>query len=165
MERSDIPRFGCDAMLGGVARWLRAAGYESWWEPDIEDRELVRRCQGEGLFLLSCDHRIFYYRLLRDGIVPGLYISHPLPLAEQFSYVMRELRLPLREPRCMRCGGELVERPKDEVRERIPPRTLAWLDRYWECRGCGQLFWHGTHWNRIEQRLRQIAESPREIER
>lgn len=144
-------------MLGGVARWLRAAGYECWWQPDIEDRDLVRRCLEEGWFLLSCDHRIFHYRVLRDGILPGLYIPHPLPLAEQFAYVMTRLKLSLRAPRCMRCGGELVERPKEEVKQRIPPRTLLWLDRYWECTCCRQLFWHGTHWQRIEDRLRQAA--------
>src|SRR5262249_44560677 len=30
-------RFYCDAGLGGLARWLRAAGYDAFWEPDISD--------------------------------------------------------------------------------------------------------------------------------
>src|SRR5687768_2358601 len=29
--------FWCDAGLGGVARWLRAAGYEAFWEYGIDD--------------------------------------------------------------------------------------------------------------------------------
>src|SRR5206468_2540549 len=32
-------RFWCDAGLGGLARWLRAAGYEAAWQAGIADDE------------------------------------------------------------------------------------------------------------------------------
>src|SRR5215470_14075309 len=32
--------FLCDAGLGGLARWLRATGYEARWRADIDDDEL-----------------------------------------------------------------------------------------------------------------------------
>src|ERR1039458_7984088 len=35
--------FLCDAGLGGLARWLRAAGYEATWQPDIADDEVLPR--------------------------------------------------------------------------------------------------------------------------
>jgi hypothetical protein len=38
-------RFLCDAGLGGLARWLRAAGYEVEWEPGIADDNLLRRAR------------------------------------------------------------------------------------------------------------------------
>src|SRR5262245_27378837 len=34
------PVFACDAGLGGLARWLRAAGFEAHWRADIDDDEL-----------------------------------------------------------------------------------------------------------------------------
>jgi hypothetical protein len=34
--------FACDAMLGGMARWLRAARYEASWHPGIDDPDLVQ---------------------------------------------------------------------------------------------------------------------------
>lgn len=37
------PRFACDAMLGGLARWLRAAGYDASWQEGITDQELIGR--------------------------------------------------------------------------------------------------------------------------
>lgn len=37
MGSTDPPRFACDAMLGGLARWLRAAGYDATWTYGIED--------------------------------------------------------------------------------------------------------------------------------
>ena len=35
------PLFFCDAGLGGLARWLRAAGHDAKWQPDIDDDELL----------------------------------------------------------------------------------------------------------------------------
>jgi uncharacterized protein with PIN domain len=55
----------------------------------------------------------------------------------------------------MACGGALEAVAKDTVRERIPPRTAAWKDEYFLCAACGRLFWKGTHWERIERRLRE----------
>jgi uncharacterized protein with PIN domain len=155
------PRFACDAMLGGLARWLRAAGYEAWWASHIADNVLVRQATEEGRTLLSSDHAIFRFAVVRDGVLPALWIPHHLNIHEQLAFVLKELQLDLREPRCMACGGVLAEKSKDAVALRIPPRTLAWLDRYWECTSCGRLFWQGTHWQRIQNRLRDITAGSR----
>ena len=60
MENHLKPRFACDAMLGGLARWLRAAGYDASWHDGIEDRAaLVRLARAEGQTVLSSDDDIF----------------------------------------------------------------------------------------------------------
>jgi uncharacterized protein with PIN domain len=151
------PRFACDAMLGGLARWLRAAGYVSSWRVDIKDGDLIRQSQNEGRIVLSSDTDIFLYTVIRDGIVPSLFIPRDQSPLEQLAHVLEKLTLPLREPRCMDCGGNLIEVPKEMVRERVPPRTFAWLDQFWECDSCGKVFWHGTHWQRIQERLRDSS--------
>jgi uncharacterized protein len=152
-----LPRFACDAMLGGLARWLRAAGYDAWWSADVDDGELVRMVRREGYFLLTSDTGIFRYALVRDGIVPSLMIPHRLGKEEQLAHVLGRLNLPVREPRCMACGGELAGVPREQVRDRVPPRSYAWVEEFWECTRCGQLFWQGTHWARIAPRLQQAA--------
>src|SRR5689334_19513497 len=72
------PRFACDAMFGGLARWLRAAGYDASWRADIDDWELVRLAQREGRILLTADTGIFRIGIVRDGEVPGLLLPHGL---------------------------------------------------------------------------------------
>jgi uncharacterized protein with PIN domain len=57
----------------------------------------------------------------------------------------------------MTCGGLLVATPKEEVFERIPPRTAKWLDEYFVCASCDGLFWQGTHWERIAKALEEAA--------
>jgi uncharacterized protein with PIN domain len=82
-----------------------------------------------------------------------LWVPVFLEPADQARLVLRDLGLGLREPRCMTCGGRLVPTAKAEILDRIPPRTALWLDAYAVCAGCGGLFWEGTHWQRIRERL------------
>jgi uncharacterized protein with PIN domain len=153
------PRFACDAMLGGLARWLRAAGYDASWHAHIADWDLIRVSRREGRVLLSSDTGIFRIGIIRDGDLPALFIPHGLCKQEQLVHVLSRLNLRLSEPRCMACGGALVEVPRDQVRDRVPPRSFAWVDQVYECSRCGQLFWQGTHWQRIAAALKGIADS------
>src|SRR4051812_2637137 len=95
------PLLACDAMLGGLARWLRAAGYDASWHDGIADGDLVRLCLTEGRTLLTSDDDFFGYALVRDGVVRSLFVPRGRPIVEQLAHVLRELKLPLREPRCM----------------------------------------------------------------
>jgi uncharacterized protein with PIN domain len=164
MGSDPSPRFACDAMLGGLARWLRAAGYDAAWQADIDDWDLIRLAQREGRVLLSCDTGIFRIGIVRDGDLPALWIPHALPSTqEQLAFVLGRLNLETREPRCMACGGELVEVPREQAEGRVPLRSFALVDRFYECRRCGKLFWQGTHWPKIAaviERARKEAVRP-----
>jgi uncharacterized protein with PIN domain len=146
-------RFACDAMLGGLARWLRAAGYDASWSATVGDWELIRLALREGRTLLTCDTGIFRIGIVRDGEVLALLIPHGLSKQAQLAFVLHRLNLPLREPRCMACGGHLTEISREQLGGRVPPRTLAWLERFYQCSRCGQLFWQGTHWQHIAKQL------------
>lgn len=151
--RQAPPRFLCDASLGGLARWLRAAGYETAVTRTAGDA-LVREALGRGVVLLTTDARLWDRRLVRDGLVEARWLPSGLDVLRQLGMVLRDLGLRPRDPRCMACGGVLRAVPKADVAERIPPRTARWKDSYFVCEGCGGLFWEGTHWERIEARLR-----------
>jgi uncharacterized protein with PIN domain len=149
--------FACDAMLGGLARWLRAAGYDASWHEGIPDPDLVRLAHAEGRFVLSSDGDIFQFALVRAGIVPALFVPRNLPIREQLAHVLRQLRLSLREPRCMACGGGLTELTRAQAAGHVPARSLAAHERFWRCERCGKVYWHGTHWQQIAADLRQAA--------
>jgi uncharacterized protein len=155
------PRFLCDAGLGGLARWLRAAGYEAFWFPDIDDAELLRRASSSNVIVLTTDSLMMERGVLRDGSIPSFWLPPVLKKEEQLALVLREFDLPPRDPRCMACGGELRPVSKESVRERIPPKTWRWIDEYFVCSQCHQLFWRGTHWDRIRKTIeKQRAAQP-----
>jgi len=151
------PRFVCDASLGGLARWLRAAGYEAEWVEDAAAEELLRRARSDGATLLTTDSRLMERSAIRDGSVGAQWLPSDLPRTAQLRMLMRDLGLKVRDPRCMSCGGELRAVPKEEVADRIPPRTARWKDEYFVCSGCGRLLWQGTHWERIARRLSELG--------
>jgi uncharacterized protein with PIN domain len=151
------PRFLCDASLGGLARWLRAAGYEARQGAAGPGDRLVQKAVGDGVVLLTSDSRLLDCRPLREGRALALWIPSAFSKREQLGMLMRDLGLRPRSPRCMACGGELRATPKDAVRSRIPPRTALWKDEYFVCAGCNRLFWRGTHWERISGALQAAA--------
>ncbi len=149
--------FFCDAMLGGLARWLRAAGYDAVFEYGIHDGELIDRAGRDGRMILSSDGPLFERNVIRNGEISALYIPQQLSRTEQLRFVIRRLNLPLRTPRCMACGGELREVPKHEVMGEAPPLAYKRCDRFWRCGRCEKLLWSGTHWKKITLRLDEIA--------
>jgi uncharacterized protein len=150
-------QFFCDSGLGGLARWLRAAGYDAAWQPYIADDDLLRKARALSATILTTDGMLMERRLLRDGILPSFWLPPTLSIAEQLAVVFREFNLTLRGPRCMSCGGELLSVSKEALRERIPPRTYRWRDDYFVCTRCDKLFWHGTHWHRIMGKLEALT--------
>src|SRR5262245_66018882 len=135
-------------MLGGLARWLRAAGYDASWQCGIDDRDLIRLSREEDRTLLSCDTRIFEFTVIRSGVQPALLVPLHLSPREQLAFVLDRLGLGLHETRCMACGGELVEVPKERVRDRVSSRTFAWLERVWLWKRSIQVVQVGTELGR-----------------
>lgn len=151
-------RFGCDAMLGTLTRWLRFAGFDVLFDPRLDDAELVALCRREGRWLLSRD------RALVSGAGPRALLVTGEGLAAQVSELRR--RLPLRvEPalffsRCSRCNGLLEDTRRDEVAGLVPPFVAVRAERFSRCGGCGQVYWPGTHHARIARRLVELFVEP-----
>lgn len=157
-------KFQCDAMLGGLARWLRALGYEAAWEHGIEDGALVERALENGAVLLSSDRPLFERRPVKSGAVRALFVPRHAPVLDQAVFVLRALSLPVGELRCMACGGALVDVDRAEAELEAPPLSLRSCDAFFRCAGCRRLYWRGTHWTRIEATRAQVAARLREPE-
>jgi uncharacterized protein with PIN domain len=140
-------------MLGGLARWLRAAGYDAAFEHGIDDGELVRRSHATGRILLSSDGPLFARSIVAGGIVKALFVPRGSAIADQLKFVLTTFRLERRDPRCMACGGELVEVETAAVAGEVPDKTRQCCHRFWRCRACQKLYWRGTHWIKIERAL------------
>lgn len=147
------PRVICDAGLGGLARWLRASGCEAIWIRDITDWELVDAAIRLNAVIATTDSLLLDRRQIKNGEVTAYWVPPSLTKFEQLRLLLAELNLPEADSRCMKCGGELVEIAKEAARERIPPKTYRWIDQYFECAHCGKLFWHGSHWTKIQEKL------------
>jgi uncharacterized protein with PIN domain len=156
---SDVPRrLACDAMCGGLARWLRALGHDTFYEDGIADQALVDLAVNEGRVIITSDSRLLERRLFTTGSLQAVHLPRGLKLLEQVAYVARALQLGVGEARCTRCNGELIPAARDEVADRVPARSLIWARRFYRCEACGHVFWDGTHWRRISAVRDRIAQ-------
>jgi uncharacterized protein len=147
------PRVICDAGLGALARWLRAVGCEAYWVQDITDCKLVAEAEQLRATIITTDSFLADRRPIANGTVRAIWVPPTLTRHEQLRLVRAELDLTGGPPRCMRCGGELLPVEKEAVKDRIPPKTYLWVNEYFQCDRCHQLFWRGTHWQRVWSQL------------
>ncbi len=149
----DAPAVACDAMCGGLARWLRMLGVDASYRAGITDAELVQHALCEARLVISGDRRLFERRVFRDGSLRGLLIPVGLRLDEQVRFVAQSIPISVAPPRCTRCNGRLERVSRAEVADVVPARSLVWAESFDRCSACGQVYWQGTHWQRIRRRL------------
>ncbi|MCP4571514.1 MAG: twitching motility protein PilT [bacterium] len=149
-------RFLCDGHLGALARLLRTLGFDTAWRPQAHEAEIARRGLNEDRIVLS-GHRAL---LKRRELVRAMLVIDDDP-DRQAAAVVRRYGLASRARpfgRCPRCNGLVSEVAKADVAHRIPPRTAAWLDVYYVCADCDQLYWEGTHVTALRARLDRILD-------
>lgn len=146
-------RFVLDGHLGRLAKYLRILGFDTLYEPGADDRRLADAAAA-GRFLLTRDRSL----LMRRAVADGLLVRHDDPRL-QLEWLVRRLGLwPHAAPltRCLRCNAPLEPAAKESVWERIPPKTRLWCDDYRTCSGCGQLYWPGSHYERMQAWIRHV---------
>jgi uncharacterized protein with PIN domain len=145
------PRFVADAMLGRLARWLRALGYDTLYFRDAPDRRLLAVALSEGRRLLTRDAA-----LARRARETGLLVrAETLDAQIQEVTAAYDLAGHRALSRCLECNGLLAASAPETVRDRVPPYTFATRREFWTCLGCGRVFWAGTHVAGIQRRLAQ----------
>jgi uncharacterized protein with PIN domain len=141
------PCFVCDVHLGTLARYLRLAGFDTVWRNDLHDAELADISAREQRVLLTRDRGLLQRRIVTHGV----FIRADEP-RQQFAQVFRRLDLrALVQPfgRCPRCNGPLHPVAKAAIAHRLEPKTRRYYDHFWQCGGCGQIYWKGSHYDPI----------------
>jgi uncharacterized protein with PIN domain len=141
-------------MLGSFARWLRLLGFEAEYFRGASDDFLLERAAMENKILLTRDAELFRRALGRE--LQALYVDGGTE-AERLSNVAYRFGLRLRVDdvlsRCPTCGSILRMVDMDEVREYLPERTMKHYNEFWACTDCGQVYWRGGHWKKINETL------------
>jgi uncharacterized protein with PIN domain len=142
-------RFVIDANLGRLARYLRLLGFDVTYRNDFTDREVAQVAQREKRIVLTRDRALLQQKI----ITHGYFVRADRP-REQVREVLSRLDLygALRPfTRCLRCNGELESVDKQAVLHQLEPKTRKYYDRYRRCKNCGQTYWRGSHFSRMEK--------------
>ena len=155
LQTADRPaRFIADAMLGRLARWLRILGYDTAYEKIVEDGELIERTLRENRWLLTRDGHLARRRVLRGRhtLIKSDHIEGQLRQLHQDLHLELEVN-PQRGYRCADCNVVLIPISPDEARPLVPPFVAQQYQEFLQCPRCRRVFWSGTHWEDLQERL------------
>jgi uncharacterized protein with PIN domain len=156
VKRPKPPLFLADHMLGRLARWLRAIGYDTEFDPSLDDPQLALHAAREGRVLLTRDRG-----LTKRGMVRRWVLIESDHLPAQLRQVLGELDLPppeIRLSRCLACNGRAEDVPKEDAVKHVPPYVGRTQERFRRCVRCGRYYWAGTHVERMRQELHEMLQ-------
>lgn len=150
------PKFVLDTHLGKLASYLRMLGFDTVYRNDFSDEELARISQHEDRYLLTRDRGL----LKRKSVTFGYHLNST-NAREQLAEVIRRFRLADRlRPfqRCIACNGELSQISKEVIQDRLEPNTQKYYDEFFICGQCGNVYWRGSHYQRMQQFIQEVID-------
>ncbi|MGK7876358.1 MAG: Mut7-C RNAse domain-containing protein [Xenococcaceae cyanobacterium] len=151
-----IPRFVLDTHLGKLATYLRILGFDALYRNDYQDEELAHISSRDGRILLTRDRG-----LLKRSVVTHGYCVRETNSWQQLVEVLRRFDL-FRQispfQRCLRCNGLTEAVAKEIISDRLPPKTRQYYDEFRICSECDQIYWKGSHYQRMQQFIAQILQ-------
>jgi len=152
-------RFVLDVHLGKLARYLRLLGFDALYRTDYDDATIIGLSLGEQRIILTRDRGV----LKHTAVTHGYWVRSTVP-RQQLGEVVRVFDLGgTTRPftRCMLCNGELQRIAKDMVADRLPLRVRMYFDEFAQCQECAQLYWPGSHYQRMRQMVDELAVAER----
>jgi uncharacterized protein len=151
LQVSKVEKFVSDVRLGKLVRNLRLLGVDIAYDRVVEDRQLLELAQAGSRALLTRDRRLLMHAVVGDGY----YLRSQDPI-EQTLEVLRRFQLSSALApftRCLRCNTLVEAVEKAEIIHELEPLTKIYYEQFRRCPGCGQIYWPGSHFKKLEARI------------
>jgi len=153
--------FIVDHNVGKLVKWLRIMGYDTLFFSNPDDSHMIATALAEGRVILTRDTQIMKRRVVTNEKLKAILVQSDKPEL-QIRQVIDTLSLDC-EFRpftiCLECNQPLVARSKQEVKGLVPPYVFQTQNQYVECPACHRIYWKGTHWQAMTQKLEKFTES------
>ncbi len=149
------PRFLLDCHLGRLNAHLRMLGFDCSYQNDYDDAMMTGIAQREARILLTRDRRLLMRKVIQHG-----YCLRSLEPLEQLTEVVQRFDLTDKiQPfhRCLRCNHPLEPVDKEAVIDRLEPLTKLYFDEFHICPACRQIYWKGSHYERMLKLVERIG--------
>jgi uncharacterized protein with PIN domain len=147
-------KFIVDNNVGKLVKWLRIMGYDTLFFNGSDDSGMIAIALAEDRVILTRDTQIMKRRVVTTAQLKAILIQSDEP-ERQMSQVIDTLNLCQFKPFtiCLECNQTLVERSKQQVKDRVPPYVFKTQSQYMECPACHRIYWRGTHWQAMTEKL------------
>ncbi len=148
-------KFIADAMLGRLAKWMRAIGCDVAYSHKIEDGELVNRALREGRLILTRDTLLIKRRKAKGNF----FLVEGNSYKDQLKQVTRQFFIdPYQNllTRCIECNIPLTEVDKEQIMDAVPEYVYKTQGSFRTCSGCKKIYWPATHRDGMLETLEEI---------
>src|SRR5215212_8353446 len=167
MQKAPSIAFLADAMLGSIARKLRIFGFDTFYNAQVNDDEILKIGMEQDRVILTADKELFK-RIVKIG-ARGVLVSGGASELEDLVHILRKsgiksVGMDGIGSRCSVCNGSLEERTSDHVKKNddnnvedvVPERVIAYHNQFFQCTACGKIYWEGSHLKRITDLVRKL---------
>ena len=150
-------RFVVDVNVGRLARWLRVMGYDTLFFREGDDNDLVRIALKESRVVVTRDSAFALRWVVKQGMMKVVQIRDD-HLDGQLKQLIQDLKLDSdgEFSRCVECNQPLIPAARERLEDRVPPYVFQHQRKFMECPECTRLYWRGTHWARMTERLKRV---------
>ncbi len=149
------PQFLLDAHLGKLARLLRLVGFDTLYQHDYSDEQIMRIALKERRIILSRD-----VGLLKNKIIPyGSFVYSTEPRT-QIREILKRFRLAHEiQPfhLCLECNGRIKKVSKEKILSQLPPRTQKYYRNFYQCLWCQKIYWQGSHYHNLRRVIAKVC--------
>lgn len=152
-------RFVVDLNVGRLARWLRVMGYDTVFFREGDDNELIRIALNESRVVVTRDSAFAPRWVVKQGMMKVVQIRDD-HLDGQLKQLIQDLKLDSggEFARCVECNRPLIPVAREQVEHRVPPHVFQHQLKFMECPECTRVYWRGTHWARMTERLKRVRQ-------
>lgn len=153
-------KFIADVHLGKMAKKLRMLGFDTIYQNDWDDPQIVDIAQKEHRIILTRDRE-----LLKNSRVTHGYWVRSKKSDKQVSEIVSRFDLYSQiKPffRCMTCNGLIQKVSKEEVESQLEPMTRQFYHEFFRCSNCQKIYWKGSHFERMEQKINKLLQENNE---
>ncbi len=134
-------------------------GFDSLFFNGEDDSQMVRQALAEYRILLTRDTGIMKRRAITSGRIKAILFETEEPelQMQQLVSLMDIKKQSHPFTICLECNQQLVDRSPTEVKDRVPPYVFKTQTQYMECLGCRRIYWRGTHWQAMLNKLEKTV--------
>jgi len=148
------PRFILDVHLGRLAKYLRTMGFDTLYQNNYSDEEIVEISNRDKRIILTRDKGL----LMRNAVQRGYWVRNTGVKDQVFEIIRKFDLFSLISPfkRCIECNGIIDPVTKESIIDLIQPGTNKYFNEFFRCTGCRKVYWKGSHYGRMNQYLMGI---------
>ncbi len=154
LQASHIVAFVADGHLGTLTRNLRLLGFDVAYDEKANDRQLLDLMARQNRALLTRDRRLLMHAIVQHGYCPRSQNTEEQTIEVVRRFKLLELIAPF--TRCLLCNAPLQRAAKADVIEELEPLTKIYYEEFRRCPGCGQIYWAGSHFEKLKTRIQTI---------